>query len=255
MLIIQSTEMRSARQCCDESVLGPAARAVNRQMVTVLQRMQRSRAPSCLEPAFRDLHRQLLEKVDEFQRLVLIDEDRTPTCTRGCQACCWHWVEDVNSFEAEIVADYVRRMYPERVDGIVRACREDMEAIADLDAVVARKLRECQAEIRKQNAPIDSVDLLLACFYRLRRPCPLLDSDGSCSVYPVRPLTCRIYVSFSEQYRCDPDYIDEGSPPTALLDLEEQANGILDSLHFRFQRFGGDTGLRSLLASYLSVDN
>ncbi len=247
-------EMRSARQRCDESILGPQARAANRRLVALLERMAQSEVSSCLEPSFRDLHRELLAEVDEFQRLVLIDEDRTPTCARGCRACCWHWVEDVNSFEAEILADYVRRTYPERVEQIVQTCREDVEAIAELDAVVARKLREREAEIREQNARIDNVDLLLACFYRLRRPCPLLNSDGSCSVYPVRPLTCRIYVSFSEPYRCDPDYIDEGTPPTALLDLEEQANTILDSLHFRFRRFGDDTGLRSQLASYLSSD-
>jgi Fe-S-cluster containining protein len=82
----------------------------------------------------------------------------------------------------------------------------------------------------------------------------LLGDDGTCCVYPVHPLTCRIYVSFSEPHRCDPDYINEDAVPTALLDLEEQANRILDSLHFRYRRFGDDTGLRSLLASYLSAE-
>ncbi|MBD3242970.1 MAG: hypothetical protein GF331_20425, partial [Chitinivibrionales bacterium] len=241
MLITHSSEMRSARGHCDESALGPQARAANRRVVDILKRMERLQVASSLDPAFRDLHRRLLAAVDEFQRLVLIDEDRTPTCSRGCQACCWHWVEDVNSFEAEILADYVRRVFPERVPSITQACRDDLDAIAELDAIVARKLRERESEIRRQNAQIDSVDVLLACFYRLRRPCPLLDDDGCCLAYPVRPLTCRIYVSFSEPHRCDPDYIDEGAPPTALLDLEERANAILDSLHFRFRRFGDDT--------------
>jgi hypothetical protein len=71
-------------------------------------------------------------------------------------------------------------------------------------------------------------------------------------IYPVRPLTCRMYLSTSDPLRCNPDYIHASLTPTMIIDLSEEANRILDRLHFRFQRFDGDTGLRSLLLKHLS---
>jgi hypothetical protein len=61
-----------------------------------------------------------------------------------------------------------------------------------------------------------------------------------------------MYVSFSDPFRCSPDDINEGDTPTYLFDLEEEADALIDALHFKFLRFEGDSGLRSLLVKYLS---
>jgi len=94
--------------------------------------------------------------------------------------------------------------------------------------------------------------LLLNLFHRQHRPCPFLDIDGTCSIYPVRPLTCRIYVSFSDPLRCSPEYAAGAAAPGRLIDLSPTANEILDRLHFKYQRLEGDTGLRSQMIGYLS---
>ena len=192
----------------------------------------------------------LLKEIDSFQACVIAGAENPVSCTHGCVRCCYHWVEDVNSFEAEIIADTVRKRYPDRVDVIRQACRSDGAELERLDRLVQDRLRE--NDLRDDEEPdIDPVDLLLHVFYRLRRPCPLLNAQGGCMVYEVRPLTCRMYVSFSDPIRCDPEYITVSEVSTCLIDLSERANAIIDRLHFACLRFEGDTGLRSLLAKYL----
>lgn len=40
---------------------------------------------------------------------------------------------------------------------------------------------------------------------KLRIMCPLLDADGACGVYPVRPISCRSYASF-DRAACERDW-------------------------------------------------
>jgi len=233
--------------------LGEAARGAHARIVELLRQMVRCDARSPLDPSFLAMHRALLGLIASFQQRVLEGERRTPSCSRGCAACCMHWVEDVNSFEALILADHLRRTMPDRIAGIVSACRADQEAMVRLDEAVYDAMRRSADERQREKAEFDHVDLLLASFYRLRRPCPLLDSDGACMVYDLRPVTCRIYVSFSPPARCDPDYAVDHDIPTVLLDLEEDANALLDTLHARFDTLDNDTSLRTQLLGLLQA--
>jgi Fe-S-cluster containining protein len=233
--------------------LGEATRATHRAIVETLSRMLRIEADSPLNQSFLDLHHTLLRHIDTFQHQVLRDESREPSCAKGCAACCMHWVEDVNSFEGEILADHLRRSLPERIPGILTQGQEDIGVIENLDEEVHEAMRRSRKERTQSGAEFDHVDLLLASFYRLRRPCPLLAADGGCMVYALRPLTCRVYVSFSHPAHCDPDYAEDHDIPTVLLDLEEEANDLLDELHVRYDRFDNDTSLRSLLVRLLNA--
>jgi Fe-S-cluster containining protein len=146
------------------------------------------------------------------------------------------------------MAEYLKEHHPQQVSRIVRQCRNDEKTLRDLNEIVETKLAASRND--PSTAALDPVDLLLASFYRLRSPCPLLE-NGLCLAYAVRPLTCRMYVSFSAPERCDPAYIDKDDIPTYLFDLEEEADGVIDRLHFRFLKFKNVTGLRPLLAAHL----
>jgi hypothetical protein len=134
---------------------------------------------------------------------------------------------------------------PGEVERIVKICREDSLLLEYLDSIVEQKL-SCDGN-SKYPATFDRVDVLLASFYQQKRPCPLLNRNGECSIYPLRPLTCRIYVNFYDPLLCDPQHINSRDIPNYLLDLPEETNVLLDRLHFRFDSFKGNTGLRSLL--------
>lgn len=221
------------------------AARVHRQIVSKLTCLEKSNFSSCLDPRFREGFNDILELFEQYQKLVLENSSIVCTCGKRCCSCCFHWVEDVNSFEAEIMAHYISINMPDKIPHIIKSCIEDQAELERLYALVQKRLA------REQDEAIDEIDLLLSVFYQARRLCPLCGSDGLCMIYPVRPLTCRIYMSFSDPGLCDPSYINDEYIPTYLLNLEEAANDILDRLHFKYQKFREDTGLRSLLIKYL----
>lgn len=228
-----------------------AAQRTHGQIVRLLDGLWDARHGSPLDPKFAGPYREFLALVDRYQRELLEAEHRVPSCAAGCMMCCCHWVEDVYSFETEVIAARIRRRHGDRLAAIVAACRRDMDVMERLD----RELDSSPAPGKgagEGDGPDQRTERLLGAFYALRRPCPLLTAERRCLVYDVRPLTCRVYLSFSPPSRCDPEYADERDVPICLVDLEESASALLDRLHERYDRFGNDTSLRSVLAACLA---
>jgi Fe-S-cluster containining protein len=232
--------------------VGAAAETVHRKAVGVLEDLSRLNCRTCLDERFRSGYERFLDLLDQYQAEVFRYHGRAPRCAKRCAGCCYHWVEDVYSFEAEFVAAYIRQRFAERIGRIVAASRDDIRAIAGLDRMVTEKLAAVSAKLEPGGEAIDSTDLLLASFHQLARPCPLLDDSGMCMVYPVRPITCRTYFSISDPKYCGPRERPSVRQTTFMLDLREEAGAMLDSLHFRYDRFGNDTGLRSVLVKCLA---
>lgn len=224
------------------------ARCVMNRIVSMLLELEMRGFSSPTDPEFLELYGNILQEIELYQRTVISLLETGISCSKGCSDCCCHWVEDVNSFEAQIIADFVLRTMPEKTGTILKQCREDCIELDRLEKLLNDGLNKTTL------SAIDPIDLLLNLFYRQHRPCPFLDIDGTCSIYPVRPLTCRIYVSFSDPLRCSPEYTARAAAPGRLIDLSPTANEILDRLHFRYQQLEGDTGLRSQMTGYLSDD-
>lgn len=227
-----------------------SARTIQATIIHRLERLVAGSFASGCDPAFQTAWQALLTLTECYQEEILKNARRNVTCSAGCASCCRHWVEDVNSFEAEAIASWLRQHAAEKIPAITDRCRRDGAALSQLQALVEARL--ALLDPAEEGADIDPTDLLLASFYRLRKPCPLLDAGSrSCLVYPLRPLTCRMYVSFSAPAKCVPSYPDDTDIPTYLFDLEEEADVLIDRLHFKFMKFEGDTGLRSLVLKYL----
>lgn len=94
-------------------------------------------------------------------------------CRSGCSWCC-HFDVDVTPAEAAAIAGVIRTWHP-------RDRRARIEA-----------LKQAQAAREGMDGPMDR--------YFARIPCALL-VDGKCSVYAVRPLLCRGYLS-SDKDEC-----------------------------------------------------
>ncbi len=235
-----------------DSVLIPSKEAlcVMKSIEEELMCLERNCFPSPLDERFLTTLGRVWRLFEQYQTKIIGNSGYNISCRAGCSICCYHWVEDVNSFEAEIIADFIKRNYPHKIPAIIIQCKADCSELERLNTLVDLKIKEHYTVSTDEK--IDPVDLLLNVFYQMRRPCPLLSDKGYCMIYDVRPITCRIYVSFSDPIRCDPGYINSGAAPTCIIDLSEAANNILDSLHFRFLRFEGVTGLRSLVLKYLS---
>ena len=224
---------------------GERAQQLHAAIITRLHLLLATPYDSPLNPGFVRDYRQVLTTFEEYQQEVMRYHGRMPSCRAGCATCCGHWVEDVNSFEAALIAGEVLRRPPPAIDAIMHQCRSDMAALEQL-----ADIRDARTGTVEEELHFDETDILLGAFYQLRRPCPLL-SNGRCSVYDLRPLTCRIYFSFSHPSRCDPDHIHDEGTATFILDVDEEANALFDRLHERFCLFEGESGLRRVLLRYL----
>lgn len=218
-------------------------------ILDILEDLVASPVTSALDPAFRGKFFEVLSLFDVYQQETVAANDKVISCKPGCSVCCCHWAEDIGSFEMAIIGDYIRKNMPERIEEIVNICRDDTETINKLDTIVKIKREEFSA--LGNPGDFDQTFMLLSAFYQLGRPCPLLDENGACSIYPVRPITCRIYMSFSDPALCAPDKINEGEVVTYVLDFLEEANVLLDRLHVKFLNGKKHTALRAALVEEL----
>ena len=217
-------------------LLSQSAKNIHKKLFEILIKIVEMNIPSPLHHDFKNNYNQFLTLFHQYQQeVVLYNKLKKTSCTNGCSYCCYHWVEDVNSFEAEIISSYIKHHFPEKIDDIIYKFKNDEKELYILNEIVEQKLYEQQ--LNNEISDIDSTDLLLASYYQLKRPCALLTEKQTCSIYSVRPLTCRIYVSFSKPKHCRPEYINSNNIPTYLLDVEEEANKILDTLHIKYNRY------------------
>ena len=197
------------------------------------------------EDEFYSTWRRLIELYDRFQKEVMDASGINIVCHSGCSTCCCHWVEDVYSFEAVMISRYIAHHYPDHLEKIIKSFRNDADALESLKEFVDEKAREFPDEVP------DPYELLLSCFYQLERPCALLDDEGRCSIYPVRPLTCRDYLNLRDTEACLPGRITTDEPATFILYLSDIASERLEQLHRRFDAFDDNRSLRHLTVRLL----
>jgi Fe-S-cluster containining protein len=118
-------------------------------------------------------------------------EGRNVTCRAGCGACCAQLVP-ISPAEAVRLAEVVEAM-PERRRGIVEARFENAVRRLREIGLIDRRAFPAQAALRSPaptaKTPWEDVSHR---YFDARIPCPFLE-DGSCSVYPERPMVCREY--------------------------------------------------------------
>jgi len=217
----------------DEPLKVPnSAMRIHESIVEALRKLTECGASSPLDKEFRLGLEKALLLYDDYQRETLSANKKQASCRKGCGLCCYHWVEDVNSFEIQIIADYIKTQIPaNQTQKIIETCRRDTATMENLEKIADQTLASLNTK-----REIDLSFILLSSFYQLERPCPLLTSAGECSIYNVRPITCRIYMSLADPKRCAPSNINDGEVVTCVLDLQEEANALLDELHLRFRR-------------------
>lgn len=108
------------------------------------------------------------------------------SCHKGCSACCELLVL-VSRTEADLIIERQR-------EHITRALPE---LIAQ-----AREIHELLLTLRASHDEKQILGSLTDEWWKRRRPCALLASDGSCTVYRNRPFSCRQYAVRNEPAVC-----------------------------------------------------
>ncbi len=175
------------------------ARATVAQREETAKALSGAKAKTSAAEVLKLAHR-ALRRAEEViaEVLKLAPPPRPFACKANCPWCC-HIRLTATPPEVLLVLDYIRENF---TDGEITAL---VRKVANIDAFT----RGLDGEDRA----------------RLRLPCPLL-KDGSCSVHPVRPLSCRAVVSV-DVAACKRAYQSRMKEPVPQHELQIlAANGI-----------------------------
>ena len=142
--------------------------------------------------------KQVMKHFDELLTDDFKESKHTPkiTCSRGCSFCCYIKV-DVGYFEAKLIYDY---------------CKEN-------NIVIDWGYLETQSHMDDLKSWKDN---------KMLRKCEFL-KNNECSVYEVRPTSCRKHVSLSPPADCDVDGPTKMIAKPMLLNAEVLASGLWNS--------------------------
>lgn len=127
----------------------------------------------------------LHQAFDEYVESVLATSVEKITCGPGCPSCCSHYVTSVEPFEILPIQERIST-YDNFADLLF--------AFHERAALFASLHRETDGE--------EAEDRALHRYFLKARPCPLLTPEGVCGIRDIRPMSCRMYFSFSDPTNC-----------------------------------------------------
>jgi len=141
---------------------------------------------------FTKWYREILSLSTEFINFSEAITGIKNSCYQGCEKCCNQAIE-VYGFEVIPIITYLEQ---EKKTHILKKAIEYSNII----------------EERLLNKPIQDLEDLELFNYKNaykqeKLPCIFL-KEGSCSIYPVRPICCSIYYSYGDNDKCNLDYND-----------------------------------------------
>lgn len=119
-------------------------------------------------------------------------ENKLVSCRVGCAACC-HQLIAVSAIEARKLAGHVANMPEPRRTVILNRYQ------SAIDAIRAAGLTEPLLDSTARGGR--SLRELALAYLALNIPCPFLENE-SCSIYAIRPMTCREYLATSPAVNC-----------------------------------------------------
>lgn len=105
------------------------------------------------------------------------------SCDKGCSDCC-HALFDLSLVEAM----YINKLFSEQFNyGRIRS--DILEKASKTD----RKLSKIKRDMYRLSKEGQTTDDIIYQVSELKSPCPLLNENNECWIYPYRPIICRLY--------------------------------------------------------------
>jgi Fe-S-cluster containining protein len=183
---------------------------------------------------------------DDYLATVLLTEQRRVTCSRGCSACCRHYVSSVEPFEL-IALDHHLKSRPDYADLVVSTFRR----ATIFDGIV----RE-ESEKTDRNEE-EAEDRALYRYFLRGHACPFLAGDGTCGVYDHRPMACRMFYAESAPRLCAGKELASPWNRNFQVELPQEAeealarcSRLLEGLGLSEHLFTGLTEVNALFGQY-----
>jgi len=149
-----------------------------------------------LLPIIQNLENAIVDRVGEEAKQA----GKPVSCRAGCGACCRQMVP-VSLFEAEALTKWIQTLPPEQRAELELRFHRALSALRD--AGVIEKILSNEWVLEKEQATRLATD-----YFHAGVACPFLENE-SCSIHPIRPLSCREYLVTSPPELCrDPSIND-----------------------------------------------
>lgn len=142
------------------------------------------------------------------------------SCGRGCDRCCHHYPTSIHALEIALLYQHLRTR-PD-LDALIAQCRtrvDDFEGWKDFTE-----------ETYPDRTTAAREDLALEHYYDERNRCPFLGTDGACTVYEHRPLTCRMYIATSDPSYCEAENVTDDAADIFTIPPDESIAARLQRL-------------------------
>ena len=161
-------------------------------------------------PLIREFTREYHRLFSEYLDAVLPQQPRPIQCRPACGNCCHHYPMSVEPFELLTLYGDLRG----RNDLL-----DIMEACQVRSSLFSRMFESRRTEAEKgeiadgegQGSQMDlddyAEDKALHDYFAAWKPCPFSDKAGDCMVYPLRPVSCRMYFSETDPKFCTPEHL------------------------------------------------
>jgi len=177
------------KKCCGRALVNESRYDVMKRIAYVSD-IGRRREAFCLDMTERmqAYHREAMACLGEKARTLGL----TITCRKGCPHCCSQYIW-TSLQEAEAIVYYLYHN-PEALELFVSRYQtwKTWPGRAAADQAVSH------AFASNQDAPFEEA---LEVYLGLENPCPFL-AEGTCAIYPVRPISCASIASFSPASCC-----------------------------------------------------
>jgi len=161
-----------------------------------------------------------VEMIPVYQRLTndLVEHSVTKTlesgksisCKAGCGACCAQAVP-VMAFEAFHLANVVKRMSAAKQTVVRQRFADGKTRLQEAGLLTDAENIDAMSEEQRR--------VFGTRYFQLGMSCPFLE-NGSCSIYPDRPIRCREFLVTSDAKYCaqlDPEKIDHIETSLSLI--------------------------------------
>ncbi|MCF0222792.1 MAG: hypothetical protein HUK20_00845 [Fibrobacter sp.] len=163
----------------------------------------------------------------EYLKAVLPQQPRPVQCRPACGNCCHHYPMSVEPFELIYLYSEIRG----------RSDLLDVMEACQLRASMFESFYEKRCEEHLKNVSDDlsqskrvdddfddrAEDEALHDYFSAWKPCMFSDKVGDCSVYPYRPVSCRMYFSETEPAFCTPEFLQTEQNDSYVVYLPDSA--------------------------------
>ncbi len=177
---------------------------------------------------------------DLYSDEVIRQQDSPICCGAECSNCCNHYPMTIEPFEMiyfyfslrkkGLLMDYISSSFENH--HLYSSIGTELLNNIDVDSLSNTELDEYEEKILGQ-------------YFSKKQQCAFVNSVGSCGVYSDRPVTCRMYLSLSEQQYCTHKYILTDKNKNFIIYLPDQTEELICQVSDCFSHLEIPNGLFS----------